>query len=55
MGRVFDATSSYATLLTILSAATAVSALLMLLLPGYPNPLKAEPHLKLSEAAQQDA
>ena len=36
MGRFFDATRSYGSLLLILSAMTFVSALLTLLLPAYP-------------------
>jgi len=36
MGRVFDATGSYVSLLTFLSGATLVSAALLLLLPRYP-------------------
>jgi len=50
MGRVFDVTSSYATLLTILSAVTTMSAVLMLFLPRYPGTLQAEPELELSDA-----
>jgi cyanate permease len=41
MGKVFDATGSYASLLTTLSAATLVSAGLLLLLPRYPVALKS--------------
>ena len=37
MGRAFDATGSYASLLTVLSAGTLVSAALLLLLPRYPT------------------
>lgn len=37
MGRAFDATGSYATLLTLLAAATLVSASLFALLPRYPT------------------
>lgn len=38
MGRAFDATGSYARLLAILSVTTLLSALLLTLLPKYPNP-----------------
>jgi MFS family permease len=51
MGRVFDATGSYAGLLVILSAVTTVSALLMLLLPPYPGILVAEPQFELGDVA----
>jgi MFS family permease len=37
LGRAFDATGSYAVLLTLLAAATALSAALYLLLPAYPG------------------
>jgi MFS family permease len=50
MGRVFDATNSYATLLMILSALTAVSAVFMLILPAYPGTLQAEPQVELGAA-----
>ena len=40
MGKAFDATGSYASLLTTLSAATLVSAGLLLLLPRYPVALR---------------
>jgi len=36
MGKVFDATQSYSSLLTLLSALTLVAAVLMLFLPAYP-------------------
>jgi cyanate permease len=36
MGRVFDASGSYATLLVILAAQTLIAAVLALLLPAYP-------------------
>jgi predicted MFS family arabinose efflux permease len=38
MGRVFDSTGSYVSLLTLLSGATLASAVLLLLLPRYPAP-----------------
>ncbi len=38
MGRAYDATGSYTTLLTLLAAATVVAASLMLLMPRYPAP-----------------
>jgi MFS family permease len=37
MGKVFDATGSYASLLTLLSGATLISAGLLLMLPKYPS------------------
>ncbi|MCZ2074931.1 MAG: MFS transporter [Bryobacterales bacterium] len=37
MGRVFDVTQSYSSLLTVLSALTLVAAMLMLFLPAYPR------------------
>lgn len=37
MGRVFDLTQSYSSLLTVLSALTLVAAMLMLFLPAYPQ------------------
>jgi MFS family permease len=47
MGKVFDATGSYASLLTTLSAATLVSAGLLLLLPRYPVALKTAEEARL--------
>jgi MFS family permease len=41
MGRAFDATGSYASLLTILAGATAISAVVLNLLPRYPQPIPA--------------
>jgi cyanate permease len=38
MGKAFDATGSYQSLLTLLSVATLGSAALLLLLPAYPDP-----------------
>ena len=38
MGRAFDATGSYTSLLTMLSASTLLSAGLFLFLPKYTNP-----------------
>jgi cyanate permease len=37
MGKAFDATGSYASLLTLLSGSTLGAAGLLLLLPGYPR------------------
>jgi cyanate permease len=38
LGRAFDSTGSYTSLLTILSFATALAGVLMLLLPRYSRP-----------------
>jgi len=55
MGRVFDATSSYASLLVFLSSITAISALLMLLLPRYPVLPDMESGITLDEHAPAPA
>jgi MFS family permease len=43
LGRTFDSTGSYASLLIILSVTTALGAALVLLLPRYSNPLVIDP------------
>jgi hypothetical protein len=43
MGRVFDATGSYATLLLVLAAQTLPAAVLALFLPAYPDGGVAHP------------
>lgn len=54
MGRAFDATGSYATLLTILAAATLVSASLFLFLPRYPASIQSPASLPCEGAVKQD-
>lgn len=41
LGRAFDLTGSYTSTLTVFAVAMALGASLMLLLPGYPEPLRA--------------
>ncbi len=51
MGRAFDATGSYTTLLTLLSAATLVSASLFALLPRYPASIQTPAYTDLPSAS----
>jgi predicted MFS family arabinose efflux permease len=50
MGRVFDATGSYATLLLVLAVQTLIAAVLALFLPGYPDGIcREQPEYAVSE------